>query len=51
MDCPVGVMWADVLTKPLQGTTFRKMRSQLMICAKEYIDGEEAPEKEHKTVI
>ena len=40
MDCPAGVMWADVLTKPLQGTAFRKMRAQLMNCAMEYIDGE-----------
>ena len=30
VDCPAGVMWADVLTKPLQGTEFRKMRAQLM---------------------
>ena len=27
VDCPVGVLWADVLTKPLQGTEFRKMRA------------------------
>ena len=26
-DCPAGIMWADVLTKPLQGTEFRKMRA------------------------
>ena len=24
VDCPAGVMGADVLTKPLQGTAFRK---------------------------
>ena len=24
LDCPAGVMWADVLTKPLQGIEFRK---------------------------
>ena len=24
VDCPSGVMWEDVLTKPLQGTEFRK---------------------------
>ena len=33
VDCPAGVTWADVLTKPLQGTEFRKMRFQLMNCA------------------
>ena len=51
VDCPAGVMWADVLTKPLQGTEFRKMRSQLMNCAMEYIDGEESPTKKRKTLI
>ena len=30
VDCLAGVMWEDVLTKPLQGTEFRKMRAQLM---------------------
>ena len=45
VDCPAGVMWEDVLTKPLQGTAFRKMRAQFMNCAVEYIDGEEAPAK------
>ena len=33
LDCPAGVMWADMLTEPLQGTEFRKMRAQLMNCA------------------
>ena len=51
MDCLAGVMWADVLTKPLQGTEFRKMRAQLMNCATEYIDGEESPTKKLKTLI
>ena len=51
MDCPAGVMWADVLTKPLQGTEFRKMRDQLMNCTMEYIDGEEPPTKKGKTLI
>ena len=36
VDCPAGVMWVDVLAKPLQGTEFRKMRAQLMNCAMEY---------------
>ena len=51
VDCPAGVMWADVLTKPLQGTTFRKMRAQLMNCAMEYIYGEESTAKECKTLL
>ena len=40
VDCPAGVMWVDVLKNPLLGTAFRKMRSQLMNCALEYIEGE-----------
>ena len=51
VDCPVGVMWEDVLTKPLQATAFRKMRAQLMNCPKEYIDGEETPIKKRKTLL
>ena len=42
---------ADVLTKPLQGTEFRKMRAQLMNCTMEYIDGEESPTKKRKKLI
>jgi hypothetical protein len=34
-------MWADVLTKPLQGMAFRTMRAQLMNCAINYKDEEE----------
>ena len=44
-------MWADVLTKPLQGIEFRTMRAQLMNCAMEYIDGGESPTKKLKTLI
>ena len=51
VDFPSGIMWADVLTKPLQGTEFRKMRAQLMNCAMEYIDREEYPMKKRKTLI
>ena len=40
VDCPAGVMWTDVLTKPLKGTEFRKMRAQLMNCAIEYKEEE-----------
>ena len=44
-------MWADVLTKPLQGTEFIKMTAQLMNCAMEYIYGEESSTKKLKTMI
>jgi hypothetical protein len=36
IDCSTGEMWADALTKPLQGMAFKKMRAQLMNCAIEY---------------
>ncbi len=36
IDCPTEEMWADVLTNPLQGMVFKKMRAQLMSCAIEY---------------
>ena len=51
MDCPSGLMWADVLKKPLQGTEFRKMRAQLMNYVMEYIDEEESPTKKPKKLI
>jgi hypothetical protein len=41
IDCPAEEMWADVLTKPLQGMAFRTMREQLMNCAINYKDKEE----------
>ncbi len=34
--CPTDQMWADVLTKPLQGQKFREMRSFLMNCPLDY---------------
>ena len=34
--CPTDNMWADVLTKPLQGSKFSKMRAFLMNCAIDY---------------
>jgi len=34
--CPTDLMWADVLTKPLQGQKFRAMRSFLMNCPLDY---------------
>jgi hypothetical protein len=36
--CPTEEMWADVLTKPLQGKAFRVMRSKLMNCAEDYVE-------------
>jgi hypothetical protein len=40
LDCPTGEMWAEVLTKPLQGVAFRTMRAKLMNCAIDYQDEE-----------
>ena len=34
--CPTKLMWADVLTKPLQGAKFRVMRAFLMDCPVDY---------------
>ena len=31
-------MWADTLTKPKQGRSFREMRAVLMDCPVDYID-------------
>ena len=36
--CPTEQMWADVLTKPLQGAKFRLMRAFLMNCPIDYSD-------------
>jgi hypothetical protein len=36
--CPTDVMWADVLTKPLQGQKFRDMRAFLQNCLRDYDD-------------
>ncbi len=32
IDCPSKKMWADIMTKLLQGTVFRVMRAELMNC-------------------
>ena len=34
--CPTKLMWADVITKPLQGSKFREMRAILMNCPIDY---------------
>ena len=36
--CPTEKMWADVLTKPLQRTTFKEMRAMLMNCPMDYVN-------------
>jgi hypothetical protein len=32
IDCATKEMWADIMTKPLQGTAFKIMRAELMNC-------------------
>jgi hypothetical protein len=39
--CPTNDMWADVLTKPLQGQKFRDMRGFLQNCPRDYDDDTE----------
>ena len=39
--CPTDEMWADVLTKPLQGQKFRDMRAFLQNCPRNYDDDTE----------
>ncbi len=41
LDCPTEQMWVDVLTKPLQGMTFKRMRAELMNCSVNYEENEE----------
>jgi hypothetical protein len=36
--CPTDGMWADVITKPLQGQKFRDMRAFLQNCPRDYDD-------------
>jgi hypothetical protein len=38
IDCPTERMWADVMTKPFQGTAFHVMRAELMNCDINYED-------------
>jgi hypothetical protein len=39
--CPTDVMWADVLTKPLQGEKIRDMCAFLQNCSRDYDDNAE----------
>jgi hypothetical protein len=41
IDCPTENMWADVLTKPLQGMAFKRMQAELMNWSVEYEEDEE----------
>ncbi len=41
INCPTEEMWVDMLTNPLQGMAFRKMRAELMNCDVNYKDKEE----------
>jgi len=45
IDCPTEEMWADIMTKPLQGMAFRTMRAELMNCPVNYEErGEDVEE-------
>ena len=46
IDCHTEQMWADVMTKPLQGMAFKTMRAELMNCAVDYEDPEEEKERD-----
>jgi hypothetical protein len=48
MNCPTEGMWADILTKHLQGKAFRVMRSKLMNCEEDYFENEETEKERSK---
>ena len=48
VNCPTKGMWADILTKPLQGKAFRVMRSKLMNCKEDYFESEETEKERAK---
>ena len=41
IDCPSENMWADVLTKLLQGMAFERMQAELMNCSVDYEEDDE----------
>jgi hypothetical protein len=41
INCPTEEMWAEMLTKPLQGMAFRIMQAELMNCNVMYEEREE----------
>ena len=45
IDCPTEKMWADIMTKPLQGIAFRTMQAELMNCPVNYEEPEETIEE------
>jgi hypothetical protein len=51
MDCPSKEMWADVLTKPLQGMVFRKIQAELMNCEVNYEDHQEEETARNKSSL
>ncbi len=46
IDCLAEEMWADLLTKPLQGIAFQTMKAQLMNCPINYEEGDNDPMKQ-----
>jgi hypothetical protein len=48
IDCPTKEMWADIMTKPLQGTAFQVMRAELMNCPVNYEDPAEEQDPKRK---
>ena len=48
VNCPTDGMWADILTKPLQGKPFRVMRSKLMNYEEDYFENEETEREQAK---
>ncbi len=45
-NCPSHKMWADVMTKPLQGMAFKVMRAELMKCPVNYDNPEVEMDKD-----
>jgi hypothetical protein len=50
LDCPTKKMWADVITKPLQGMAFKVMRAELMNCLVNYEDPEVETDKDRTKI-
>ncbi len=51
VDCSRKEMWTDVLTKPLQGMAFRKMRVELMNCEVNYEKHQEEETARKKSLL
>jgi hypothetical protein len=50
-DCLSENMWADVLTKPLQGMTFKRVRAELMNCSVDYEEDDERETTLHAKLL